>query len=101
MRKGMIVLGIAALLCTQAAFADRLVPEFKLTKANATAAEFQQDRDACVKEATVQKWLTTPDNRDSPFVTHDVIKFARCMSKKGYYSDRNGYDTGRLWEGAY
>ena len=94
---------VLAALATGPAFAGpgRLVPRFQLAKANVSYADFQKDRDDCVEQASVQKWTTNPGNSSSPVIIHSVVKFARCMQKKGYHSDPKGYDTGRLWEDTY
>ncbi len=98
---GIMVLGTLALGTGAASSAG---PQIKLTKANVTYAEFQEDRDACVeavKDAERRQAISSPGVNpfriwyDSLYV-NDYRKFFRCMKGIGYRRDAGGLDAGPL-----
>ncbi len=89
---------VAGLLSVQATSAAVRTPiHFIYTKAGATQAQFQADRDACRHDATKTRWFPWAEghwtSRDVPSST----VFLNCMAERGYTLARNGWDTGVMW----
>lgn len=94
----MLAVCVAAVLTLPGAWANVRTPiHFIYTKAGATNAQFQADRDACRNDAVKTRWLPWSDGhwftRDTPSST----VFLNCMAERGYTLARNGWDTGVMW----
>jgi hypothetical protein len=101
---GLIVFGALSLGAGAASSADRHFWPLKLTKANATYADFQSDRNACAeatKDAQRRSAISSPGVSWSG-VWHSGLQvdnyrfFLRCMEDKGYSRDANGFKVGQL-----
>lgn len=73
------------------------------TKPGSGQDEFRHDQIACEHASTRTEYreqmaMRPPEPMKKLVVVHSKTEFLQCMSARGYHLDRNGFETGPMWQ---